>query len=64
MNKYPILLILRYYWFRLMVVSTIWFIYDFSAYSFGLYSSQWLTIILGDTAPLWKSFGWNTVINL
>ena len=42
----------------------IWFIYDFSSYSFSIYSSSWLTIILGDTAPLWKSFGWNTVINL
>lgn len=64
MNKYPIWLIIKFYWFRLLVVSTIWFIYDFSTYSFGLYSSQWLTIILGADAPLWKSFGWNTVINL
>jgi MFS family permease len=64
MTKYPILLIIKFYWFRLLIVSTIWFIYDFSTYSFGLYSSQWLSIILGDSAPLWKSFGWNTVINL
>jgi MFS family permease len=46
------------------VVSLIWFIYDFSAYSFGIYSSEWLSIILGDTAPLWKTFGWSTVTNL
>ena len=38
--------------------------YDFSSYSFSIYSSAWLKIILGDSAPLWKSFGWNTVINL
>lgn len=54
----------RFYWARLLVVSLIWFIYDFSSYSFGIYSSAWLAIILGDTAPLWKTFGWNTVINL
>ena len=54
----------RFYWFRLIIVSTIWFIYDFSAYSFGIYGSAWLAIILGDTAPLWKSFGWYTVVNL
>lgn len=46
------------------MVSLIWFIYDFSAYAFGIYSSVWLKLILSDTAPLWKSFGWNTVINL
>lgn len=64
MTKYPYWLIIKFYWFRLLTVSTIWFIYDFSTYSFGLYSSSWLTIILGDTYPLWVSFGWNTVINL
>lgn len=45
------------------IVSLIWFIYDFSAYSFGIYSSIWLKIILGDSAPLWKTFGWNTLTN-
>ncbi|KAL9113918.1 MAG: hypothetical protein Q9227_002052 [Pyrenula ochraceoflavens] len=64
MHKFPIMLILRYYWFRLAVVSMIWFIYDFSAYSFGIYSNEWLTLILGDTAPLWKSQAWNIVLNL
>ena len=54
----------RFYWFRLLVVSIIWFIYDFLTYSFSIYSSAWLLIILGDSAPIWKSFGWNTVINL
>lgn len=54
----------RFYWFRLTVVSLIWFIYDFLTYPFGIYSSAWLAIILGKSAPLWKSFGWNTIINL
>ncbi|KAF4260771.1 hypothetical protein CNMCM8812_001936 [Aspergillus fumigatus] len=64
MHKFPIWLIIKYYWKRLLVVSLIWFIYDFSAYSFGIYSSEWLSIILGDSAPLWKTFGWSTVTNL
>ena len=49
---------------RLLVVSLIWFIYDFSAYSFSIYSSSWISIILGDSAPLWKSFGWSTLTNV
>lgn len=56
--------VLRFYWFRLMIVSLIWFIYDFSAYSFGIYSSAWLALILGKNAPLWKTFAWNTLINV
>ena len=54
----------RFYWFRLTIVSLIWFIYDFSAYSFSIYSSAWLDIILGSDAPIWKAFGWNTIVNL
>ncbi|KAL1960327.1 hypothetical protein VTO42DRAFT_8287 [Malbranchea cinnamomea] len=64
MHKYPVWLIVKFYWKRLTVVSLIWFVYDFSAYSFGIYSSVWLNIVLGDSAPLWKTFGWNTVVNL
>jgi MFS family permease len=64
MNKYPVWLIIKFYWFRLAVVSLIWFIYDFSSYSFSIYSSIWISLILGDTAPLWKTFGWNTVVNV
>lgn len=63
MTKYPYWLIIKFYWWRLLVVSTIWFIYDFLTYSFGIYSSSWLTIILGDTYPLWKTFAWSTLIN-
>ncbi|KGO69169.1 Major facilitator superfamily domain, general substrate transporter [Penicillium italicum] len=63
MHKFPIWLIIKFYWKRLTVVSIIWFLYDFSSYSFGIYSSAWLKIILGDSAPLWKSFGWSTVVN-
>lgn len=90
--KTPYLLILRFYGWRLFIVSLIWFIYDvssqplnlnsplasillnqtthsqlqqFSAYSFGIYSSTILANIFdSDTAPLTTVFGWNTVINL
>ncbi|THV47026.1 hypothetical protein BGAL_0341g00070 [Botrytis galanthina] len=62
--KIPYGLVIKYYWFRLLIVSLIWFIYDFSTYSFGIYSSKILSNIYGDTAPLSQSFGWNTVINL
>lgn len=63
MTKYPYSLIIRFYWKRLLIISTIWFIYDFLAYSFGIYSSSWLYFIIGDTYPLWINFGWATVIN-
>lgn len=61
--KTPWLLIIRYYWFRLSIVSIIWFIYDFSAYSFGIYATSILANLLGPSAPLWKSLAWNILIN-
>jgi hypothetical protein len=64
MTKYPYGLILRYYWFRLLTVSIIWFIYDMLTYSFSIFSTQWLLIILGTDAPLWKVLGWGTLINV
>ncbi|KAJ5168706.1 Glycerophosphodiester transporter GIT2 [Penicillium canariense] len=64
MHKFPIWLIIKFYWFRLAVVSLIWFIYDFSSYSFGLYSSATISIITGDDAPMWQTFGWTTLIYL
>lgn len=62
-KKFPLWLVIKFYWFRLTIVSIIWFIYDFSAYSFGLYSSFILSeIIPGD--DMYKSWGWNVVFNL
>ncbi|OQU97432.1 hypothetical protein CLAIMM_03363 [Cladophialophora immunda] len=63
MTKYPYWLILKFYGFRLAVVSTIWFIYDFLTYSFSIYSSSWTAIIIGNNAPLWVVLGWSTLIN-
>ncbi|KAK4677013.1 glycerophosphoinositol permease [Podospora pseudoanserina] len=61
----PYRLVFRFYGWRMFVVSSIWFLYDFSAYSFSIYSSTILANIFdGDSAPLTTVFGWNTVINL
>ncbi|RYO93023.1 hypothetical protein DL764_008043 [Monosporascus ibericus] len=60
----PYWLVLKYYGWRLATVSLIWFIYDFSAYSFGIYSSTILANIYGESAPLTTVFGWNTMINI
>lgn len=64
MHKYPYWLILRFYGLRLFLVSLVWFMYDFTTYSFSIYSGVWLGNILGNNSPLWKTFGWNTVLNL
>lgn len=59
----PWLLVIKYYWFRLTIVSIIWFIYDFSAYSFGIYATSILSNLLGEDTALWKSLAWNILIN-
>lgn len=63
LTKFPFWLTLKFYWFRLTIVSLIWFIYDFSIYSFGTYSSFMINKIVGDDG-LYVSFGWNVVFNL
>ncbi|KLU89236.1 MFS phospholipid transporter Git1 [Magnaporthiopsis poae ATCC 64411] len=62
--KTPYWLILKFYGWRLLMVSLIWFIYDFLTYAFGIYSSTILANIFPSDAPLTVIFGWNTVINL
>ncbi|KAK6465496.1 glycerophosphoinositol permease [Scheffersomyces coipomensis] len=60
---YPYWLLLKFYWFRLLIVSLIWFLYDFSSYAFGIYSS----FIIGQIIPegnIYQTFGWNVVFNL
>ena len=63
-TRTPWWLVIKFYGPRLAVVSLIWFIYDFSSYSFTLYSSSWIATILGKDYPLWKSFGFSVVVNL
>ncbi|KAI4744322.1 MFS phospholipid transporter Git1 [Aureobasidium sp. EXF-12298] len=62
--KTPWLLVLKFYWWRLTIVSLIWFIYDFSGYSFSLFSSTIVDNLLRDNSALWKTFGWTTLIYL
>lgn len=62
-TKTPWLLIIKFYWKRLLIVSIIWFIYDFSAYSFGIYASTIVKTLLGPKKPLWQSLAWNILIN-
>lgn len=62
-KKFPWWLVIKFYWFRLSIVSIVWFIYDFSAYSFGLYSNYILGMIIPDH-DMYRSFGWNVVFNL
>jgi len=62
--KIPYLLVIKYYWVRLAAVMVVWFLYDFSAYAFGIYSSTILEIVLPTNASYAQTFGWNTVVNL
>ena len=61
--KYPVWLCLKFYWYRLAVISALWFIYNFSAFSFGIYSSAIINNIVPD-GDLYKTFGWNTLLNV
>lgn len=62
-TKTPWALCIRFYWKRLLAVSAIWFIYDFSSYAFTIYGSHILTVIIPN-GSLYESFGWNVVLNL
>ncbi|EKM78114.1 hypothetical protein AGABI1DRAFT_86289 [Agaricus bisporus var. burnettii JB137-S8] len=62
--KIPYGLVLKKYWPSLATISFIWFLYDFIAYPFGIYSSTILDNVTGGTDSLTVIFGWNVVINL
>lgn len=61
-KRVPYLLFFKFYGFRLLIISIIWFLYDFSTYSFGLYANSILSSIYGDEEqPLLTTiYGWNT----
>jgi len=62
----PWLLVIKFYWFRLLLVSLIWFIYDFVVYPYGLFSSDVVTSLFevhGGSSVLWKDLGWSTLLN-
>lgn len=60
--KIPYWRVFKFYWFRLSIISSIWLIYDFSAYGFGLFSSLILAeLYKGDS--LSRIFAWNILFN-
>jgi hypothetical protein len=62
----PWLLVMKFYWWRLLLVSSIWFMYDFCSYSFTLYSSDIidnLRKVHGGNDKLWVDMGWTTLLN-
>lgn len=66
-GKTPYALAFRMYGRRLATVSTIWFVYDASSYSFGTYSSKIMESLHGgnnesDVPALWKIFAWTILI--
>jgi len=62
-TKVPFVLTIKYYWSRLLICCLIWWVYDFSVYAFGIYSTPILNSIIPD-GNLYKTFGWNVVLNL
>lgn len=63
----PYMLVLKFYWFRTIIISIIWFLYNFSSYAFGIYSSLIIKNLLnkgGNESPSLKdSFAWNVLFN-
>lgn len=60
----PWKLIMKYYWGRLLICSTIWLIHNLSAFSFTLYSSYIVELVTGGEQSLLKIFGGNSCIML
>lgn len=60
--KTPYWLALKFYGPRLLLVSGIWFCYDFLTYPFSIYSSAWIDVI-EPNAALWQTFGWSALVN-
>ncbi|PRT54426.1 hypothetical protein B9G98_02046 [Wickerhamiella sorbophila] len=56
----PYWTIFKYYGPRMILVSLIWFIYDFCTYSFGIFSPQIIGIVVKDN-NIHTTFGWNTL---
>ena len=62
----PYKLVFKFYWFRTTIISIIWFLFNFSSYAFGIYSSLIIKNLLGKNKPgakasLKESFSWNVL---
>ncbi|EEB08961.2 glycerophosphodiester transporter [Schizosaccharomyces japonicus yFS275] len=62
-SQIPWGLVVRQYGLRLLVICLVWFVYDLSAYAFGLYSSTIVGKVLPSNATMAQTFGWSTLIN-
>ncbi|KAF8887083.1 major facilitator superfamily domain-containing protein [Infundibulicybe gibba] len=60
----PYTLMIRRYGIRLAAISFVWFLYDFVAYPFAIYSSAILNDLTGGSDSLYVVFGWNTVLSM
>lgn len=61
--KIPYKIVIKKYYRRLIFISLVWFIYNFTSYSFGIYFSPILQSI-DRNMSLAKIFGWTTFIYL
>lgn len=62
-KRVPYWLVIKFYWVRLLTISLLWFVYDFSTYSFSTFSTTILEAVVPD-GNMYKTFGWNVVFNL
>ncbi|KAF7727649.1 hypothetical protein EC973_007307 [Apophysomyces ossiformis] len=62
-SNVPYGLIFKHYWPRLLVTGGIWFLYDFIAYSFGIFSDTILALAV-PTNSLMQTLCWNIVLNV
>ncbi|KAF7759884.1 hypothetical protein Agabi119p4_11579 [Agaricus bisporus var. burnettii] len=60
--KIPYLLVLKKYWPRLAAISFVWFLFDFVAFPFGIFSSTIIDNLTGGTQSLSVIFAWNLLI--
>ncbi|KAG2203105.1 hypothetical protein INT47_004912 [Mucor saturninus] len=59
----PYKLIFRKYWPKLLVTGGIWFLYDFVAYSFGIFSDTILSVANPENT-LMQTLCWNIILNV
>ncbi|KAG0179328.1 hypothetical protein DFQ29_002242 [Apophysomyces sp. BC1021] len=62
-SNVPYGLIFKHYWPRLLITGGIWFLYDFIAYSFGIFSDTILALAV-PTNSLMQTLCWNIVLNI
>ncbi|KAG0323496.1 Plasma membrane permease, mediates uptake of glycerophosphoinositol and glycerophosphocholine [Podila horticola] len=62
-NNVPYMLIFRRYWKRLLGTAGTWFLYDFIAYPFGLFSGTIINSAIGANPTFIQTAEWSTLLN-